>query len=237
MNDVDFGTVRLKQDVGPGIYTNTYACQFHSHSLSLLLSAVHFGVFHWSSLHAGFQRSTLHQSNHKKSHSTLKGERVKFLVYPVFLHFGGKNTGFWKVQVFYTHFLLVRAKGTWIWLDNIGGTTVTGKPQSTRTKTCPIITSSTANHTRTDPGPNWYFRGERTATNPPPLWHGHCQNWIYLGAFKHSVRTAQKTLSISIITSKQLSMPSPPPPPPPPCSLSYDRSTDFSKASSRKSAT
>lgn len=89
MNDVDFGTVRLKQDVGPGIYTNTYACQFHSHSLSLLVPAVHFGVFHWSSLYADFQRSTLHQSNHKKSHSTLKGERVKFLVYPMFLHLGG----------------------------------------------------------------------------------------------------------------------------------------------------
>ena len=90
MNDVDFGTARLKQDVGPGTYTNTYKCQFHSPSLSLLLvSAVHFGVFHWSTLHAGFQRSTLHHINHKKPHSTLKGERVKFLVYPVFLHLGG----------------------------------------------------------------------------------------------------------------------------------------------------
>ena len=112
MNDVDFGTVRLKQDVGPGIYTNTYACQFHSHSLSLLVPAVHFGVFHWSSLYADFQRSTLHQSNHKKSHSTLKGERVKFLVYPMFLHLGGGNTAFWKVHGLYSYVLLISAKGT-----------------------------------------------------------------------------------------------------------------------------
>jgi len=67
MNDVAFGTVRLKQDVGPGIYTNTYACQFHSHSLSLLVSAVHFGVFHWSSLHAGFQMSTMHHIQRLKA--------------------------------------------------------------------------------------------------------------------------------------------------------------------------
>jgi hypothetical protein len=113
MNDEYFGTVRLKQDVGPGIYTNTYACQFHSHSLSLLVSAVHFSVFHWGSLHAGFQRSTLHQSNHKKSHSKLKGERMKLLVYPVFPHFGGKkDAAFWKVRGFHSHVLLVRAKGT-----------------------------------------------------------------------------------------------------------------------------
>jgi hypothetical protein len=62
MNDVDFGTVRLQQDVGPGTYTNTYDCQFHSPSLSLSVSAVHFGVFHWSTSHAGFRRSTLHQT-------------------------------------------------------------------------------------------------------------------------------------------------------------------------------
>jgi hypothetical protein len=100
MNDVAFGTVRLKQDEGPGVYTNTYACQFHSHSMSLSLSAVHFGVCHWGSLDADFQRSTLHQTCHKKSHSTLEVETLKILVYPVFHHFGKKTLLFGRYTDF-----------------------------------------------------------------------------------------------------------------------------------------
>jgi hypothetical protein len=84
MNDVDFGTVRLKQDVGPGIYTNTYACQFHSQPVAFTvgrtfwcLTGVHYTL--------AFKRSTLHQSNHKKSIQLLK---VKDLIPCSKLSFG-----------------------------------------------------------------------------------------------------------------------------------------------------
>jgi hypothetical protein len=94
MNDVAFGTVRLKQDVGPGTYTNTYACQFHS-TQPVAFSV---GRTFWC-LSLEFITRWLSKVNNA-SHSTLKGERVKFLVHPVLLHLGGKK-----------HCLL---EGTWV---------------------------------------------------------------------------------------------------------------------------
>jgi hypothetical protein len=42
---------------------------------------------------------------------------------------------------------------------------LTGENRSTRGKTCPSATLSTANPTCTDPGSNTGLRGERPATN------------------------------------------------------------------------
>jgi hypothetical protein len=53
----------------------------------------------------------------------------------------------------------------------------TGESRSTRGKTCPSVTLSTINPTRTDPGSNPGLRGGRPATNR--LSHGTVNNHSY----------------------------------------------------------
>ena len=110
MNDVDFGTVRLKQDVGPGIYTHirlpvpfTEPVTFTVGRTFWCLTGVHYTL--------AFKRSTLHQSNHKKSIQLLKAKELNSLSIHCSSILEKKNTAFWKVQEFHSHVLLVKAKG------------------------------------------------------------------------------------------------------------------------------
>jgi hypothetical protein len=55
---------------------------------------------------------------------------------------------------------------------------LTGENRSTRGKTCPSVTLSTTNPTRTDSGSNPGLRGERPATNR--LSHGKARILVFL---------------------------------------------------------
>jgi hypothetical protein len=64
---------------------------------------------------------------------------------------------------------------------------MTGGNLSTRGKTCPSATLSTANPTWTDPGSNPGLRGERPATNR--LSHGTARPWGLLSTLIVTVST------------------------------------------------
>ena len=61
VNDVAFGTLRLKKQAQAHIQTDAPASSFHTGCHFYCQSHI-FGVFPWGSLHAAFERSTLHHS-------------------------------------------------------------------------------------------------------------------------------------------------------------------------------